>query len=352
MIEIRGLKKNYKGFNLDIDDFSFERGDYVVLLGNSGSGKTILLEVLAGLHLHDEGSIMMDGLKIDNLPIQKRPFGLVFQDQALFPHMTVSENISYSIRGSGIKKKEIKRKTEELAERLEIKHLLNRYPKGLSGGEKQRTALARTLAREPVCLLLDEPLSALDAKLRKEIRSVLRWLNREGNTILHVTHDFEEAVNLASHIGVMEGGKMIQYGRAEQILREPRSSFVANFTGIRNFFKVDLQKNEQTGQTVAMTSDSVQIHLSTEKVSGQGYVVVPCESILLSDYEIVSSAANQFNGTITDISPGRYGIEVQIDSEIPLVAQITNASKEKMNLNVGQEIWASFKAVSVRFIKK
>ena len=352
MIRIKGLKKSFKGFDLNIDKLNIGKGDYVVILGNSGSGKTLLLELLAGLLQADAGSIQMDSIKLDKLPIQKRPFGLVFQDQALFPHMTVYENISYALKGSGLKKNEIKIKAEKIAIRLEIDHILERYPKGLSGGEKQRTALARTLAREPACLLLDEPLSALDAKLRKEIRSVLRWLNREGNTILHVTHDFEEAVNVASHIGVMEGGKMIQYGSAEQILREPRSSFVANFTGIRNYFMVNLRVDEKLDQVIAWTKDDVPIYLSTDKTDGQGYVVVPCESIILSEKKINTSAANQFKGKIIDVSPGRYGIEVQIDSELPLVAQITKSSMVKMDLKPGMEVWASFKAASVRFIRK
>ncbi len=352
MIQIKELKKSFKGFELNIDELNIGKGDYVVILGNSGSGKTLLLEVMAGLLDPDSGSVEMNGIKVDSLPIQKRPFGLVFQDQALFPHMTVYENISYALKGTGLKKNEIRVQTEKLANRLDIGHILERYPKGLSGGEKQRTALARTLAREPACLLLDEPLSALDAKLRKEIRSVLRWLNREGNTILHVTHDFEEAVNVASHIGVMEGGKMIQYGSAEQILREPRSSFVANFTGIRNYFMVKLRRDDKLDQVIAWTQDGVPICLSTDKTDGQGYVVVPCESIVLSEKEINTSAANQFKGRVIDISPGRYGLEVQIDSELPLVAQITKSSMEKMDLKPGLEIWASFKAASVRFIRK
>ncbi len=352
MILIKGLKKVFKEFTLEIDELKIGQGDYVVLLGNSGSGKTVLLEIMAGLVRSDSGSIFMDGQDLNLLPIQKRPFGLVFQDQALFPHMTVAENISYAFKNRSFKAKELRSKTEDLAARMELIDLLDRTPASLSGGEKQRVALARTLAKEPACLLLDEPLSALDNKLRKEIRAVLRWLNRMGHTVLHVTHDFEEAISLATHIGVMEKGRIVQFGPAEQILREPRSFFVANFTGIRNYFKVKLVKDDLEGEVTAWTEDKVPIHLSTNKSVGHGFVIIPCESIILAKEEVNTSARNQFKGLILDISPGRYGIEVHIQADLPLVAQITKGALKRMGLKVGQVVWASFKATSVQFIRK
>lgn len=352
MIEIKGIKKAFGNFTLDIESLNINSGNYIVLLGNSGSGKTLLLDVLSGLVNSDEGSIMMDGNDLNLLPIQKRPFGLVFQDQALFPHMTVEENIAFALKGSGLKKKEIRERAGYYAKTMEIEALLPRMPGKLSGGEKQRVALARTLAKEPACLLLDEPLSALDARLRKEIRSVLRWLNRMGNTILHVTHDFEEAVNLASHIGVMADGKIVQFGPAEEVLKEPRSAFVANFTGIRNYFHVKLKPDISNGETIAWVDDKVPVRLSTDKTRGEGFVIVPSESIVLSVSRLESSAMNQFKGQITDISPGRHGIEVQISTDLPFVAQISRPTVKTMNLKIGQEIWMSFKAASVRFIRK
>lgn len=352
MIRIRGLKKSFKNFTLEIDELNIGKGDYIVILGNSGSGKTLLLEMLAGLINSDSGSITMNDQDLNLLPIQERPFGLVFQDQALFPHMNVRDNISYTLKNSGLSKKKIIERTRELAGQMEVLELLDRNIAGLSGGEKQRVALARTLAKEPTCLLLDEPLSALDVRLRKEIRAVLRWLSRMGNTILHVTHDFEEAINLATHIGVMEGGRLIQYGPAEQILREPRSPFVANFTGIRNYFKVDLVLNEKSGEVTAFTEDKIAIHINTNKTAGKGFIIIPCESIVLSKGEIETSAANQFEGRITDISLGRHGVEIQLEAKIPLVAQITTGALNKLKLSVGDTVWASFKATSLRFIRK
>jgi len=352
MIKIKNIKKAFKEFTLDIDHLEIAKGDYVVLLGNSGSGKTILLEIIAGLINSDQGNILVEDKDVNLLSIQKRPFGLVFQDQALFPHMSVAQNISFSLKNSGLSRREIKDKTKELAQLMEIENLLDRSPNKLSGGEKQRVALARTLAREPACLLLDEPLSALDAPLRKEIRSVLRWLNRIGQTIIHVTHDFDEAINLASHIGVMEGGRIVQFGPAEQILRNPTTPFVASFTGVRNYFKVRLEKSADDSQVLAITENDVPIRIISNKSSGFGFIIIPSEGIVLARERTVTSAANQIKGKIVDISPGRFGIEVQIQAEITLIAHITSNTLSRLQFEVGQEIYASFKATSMRFIRK
>ena len=352
MIRIEGLKKEFKNFALEIDELEIGPGEYFVIVGDSGSGKTVFLEIMAGLIRSDSGKIFVGDEDVNLLPIQKRPFGLVFQDQALFPHMNVEENIAFALKNTGMKPGDIRARTRELAQMLEVGDLLERNVAKISGGEKQRVALARTLARNPECFLLDEPLSALDTRLRKEIRSVLRWLNRMDNTIIHVTHDFEEAINLATHIGVMENGRIIQAGPADQVLREPRSSFVANFTGVRNYFKVTLIRDEENAETIALTSDNIKIRLSTDKSSGNGYVIIPPEAIVLSDNKILSSAANQFKGEIIDISPARHGFEVHIKSELNLVALVTAGAIKKMQLKTGNTVWASFKATNLRFIRK
>lgn len=352
MIRVDKIIKRFKDFKLDIDKLIIEPGNYVVILGDSGSGKSMLLEILAGLISPDQGLISYDGDELTKKSIQERPFGLVFQDQALFPHMTARQNIAFPLKKLLKKKEDVKIRTLELAKNMEASHLLDRYPDTLSGGERQRVALARTLATQPSCLLLDEPLSSLDVNLKKEIRALLRWLNRNGQTILHVTHDYEEAISLASHIGVMDKGKLIQFGNAEKVLREPRSSFIANFTGIRNYFKVNLEPNSSTGEAIARTESGSDIRMSTEKSSGHGFVIIPCDSIVLSHSKIESSASNQFHGIINEITPARHGIEVKVDAEIQLVAQVTQSTIEKLNLSEGQSIWLNFKATSVRFIKK
>lgn len=352
MIKISGISKRYNDFQLTIKELEVGRGDYVVILGDSGSGKSLLLEILAGLRRPDSGSILFENQDILNQSMQERPLGIVFQDLALFPHMTVRQNVAFPLSGKKKEKENDANRINEIVKKMEIGQLLDRYPESLSGGEKQRVALARTLITEPACLLLDEPLSSLDANLKKEVRAMLRWLNRSGQTLLHVTHDYEEAISLASHIGVMHQGELVQYGPAEAVLKEPRSFFVANFTGIRNYFKVVLEAHPATGEMLARTDSGIPIRISTNKTSGQGFVIIPCESLILSKTQVETSAANQFKGIITEISPGRFGIEVSIAADLNLVAQVTQSAVDKLDLQEMAEIWVSFKASSVKFIKK
>lgn len=351
MIDINNISKCFDGFCLTVKTLNIEKGSYVVILGDSGSGKSLFLEILAGLIKPDKGSILVEGKEMLKVSLNMRPFGLVFQDQSLFPHMSARQNIEFPLRRISMSKRNIRNKVDAIARKVEASHLLNRSPGTLSGGEKQRISLARTLATDPLCLLLDEPLSALDANLKKEIKSLLRWLNRNGQTILHVTHDYDEAISLASHIGVMSKGELVEFGPAETILTQPRSSFVANFAGIHNYFKVNLGISEN-GDNQAVTESGAIIKLSTNKSKGQGYIIIPCQSILLSPEKIFSSAANQFEGRITDITAARFGFEIKIESAIPLVAQVTKSAISKMNLSEGQTIWASFKAASVQYINK
>ena len=351
MIDIKHISKSLGEFNLKIDNLRIESGSYVVILGDSGSGKSLFLEILSGLIKPDKGCVLIDNQDVLGFPVNKRPFGLVFQDQSLFPHMTAKRNISYPLKKGLKNSRKIEAKVNSIAKKLEASHLLDRSPNTLSGGEKQRISLARTLITEPLCLLLDEPLSALDVNLKKEIRSLLRWLNRTGQTILHVTHDYDEAISLASHIGVMSKGELIQFGTTEQVLNKPRSPFVANFTGISNYFKVSLRVTE-SGDHEAITESGIPILISTQKTHGNGYVIVPSESILLSHKSITTSAANQFEGKISEISVARYGVEIKVNAAIPLVVRVTRSAIDKMKLAEGQSIWLSFKASSVQYINK
>jgi ABC-type sugar transport system ATPase subunit len=244
MIRLQNITKRLSAFSLRDITMDICEGDYVVLLGDSGSGKTVLLEILAGLIRPDEGDIIYQGKLITDDPIRSRPFGIVFQDLALFPHMTVRENLAYPLKSKNLSKDEIEAEVTAQAAKFEITHLLERPIPGLSGGERQRTALARTLANNPACLLLDEPLTALDVRIRKEIGSLLQWLNRNGQTIIHVTHDYLEAVNLATRIGLLENGRLIQYSPARDVLNDPSNPVKVHLTDIRNFLDMTLESGE------------------------------------------------------------------------------------------------------------
>lgn len=214
-------------------NFSLERGKVLVLLGPSGCGKTTLLRAIAGLEEIQTGTITLDGRRIDNLPTEKRQIGFVFQDLALFEQMRVSENIGYSLSLHHENRQSICERTLALARRFRIEQLLDRFPSELSGGERQRVAFARALASSPSLMLLDEPLSALDAPLRREMRRFIRMQLAEGHlTAIHVTHDVEEAVDLADEIIVMRDGHMVRRGTMEELEKEPGSGWLARFMNL------------------------------------------------------------------------------------------------------------------------
>ena len=349
MLELKNIKKSYPDFKLDDISFQVNDGDYFAILGPSGAGKTQILEVLAGLVEPDEGSILLDDKDITEMKIQRRPFGLVFQDHAIFPHLSVKENIAYSLKHIGLGKKEISTLVESRAESVEISHLLDRRPDTLSGGELQRVALARTLVRKPRILLLDEPLASLDVSLRQGLRSLLKKINNEGQTVIHVTHDYEEALVLANKVAVLHQGKIVQIGPAEEVFHQPGSEFVARFAGIRNFFPARLFR-EQDRQYGELDNGMV-IRLTTEEPEGKGFVLLRGEDIFISMNNLPTSATNQFHGFIRDISPSIFGFEIMVDAGTLFYARITRESVQNMGLREGIEVWISFKAANVRFVR-
>ena len=198
MLEIKSLTYSIGAFILSPFNLTVEEGSYTMLLGPSGSGKTVLLELIAGLRKPRGGTIRLDNIQIDSLPPSKRSIGLLFQDYALFPHLSVWQNIGYALKLRHIPKENIQHQVKQLANEFDIASLLNRFPNTLSGGERQRVALARALIVQPRLLLLDEPLSALDASLRCVSRAFLKQINQMGQTIIHVTHDHQEQQELST----------------------------------------------------------------------------------------------------------------------------------------------------------
>lgn len=235
MLILKNLKKSFKGFTLYVEELVVPDKTYAVVLGPSGSGKTTLLRLIAGLERPDEGSIWLDDKEITKLPVWERDVGIVFQNYALYPHLTVFENIAMPLKNKKLPKEEIRRRVEHIAEVLNIKDQLHKYPHQLSGGQQQRVAIARALVKEPKILLLDEPLSNLDARLRLDVRGFLKELQRNvGATVIHVTHDQEEAMALGDLMVVMNNGRVEQVGTPQELYRKPKSLFVFNFLGIGN----------------------------------------------------------------------------------------------------------------------
>lgn len=351
MLKLKNINKKLEAFSLSDIDINVSKGDYFVLIGKSGSGKSMLLEIITGIITPDNGSILLNNKDIINTPIQKRNIGIVYQKPTLFPHMSVFDNIAYPLKIKKLKKEDIKNKVQKLAEDTEITNLLKRNISNLSGGEIQRVTIARTLATNPEILLLDEPLSFLDVQLRKGMLSLLRKLNQKGQTIVHVTHDYEEALALSNKIAIIENGSIIQTGTPQDVFHNPKSEFVANFIGISNFYKGKLLRSDDNSELKVFETSEVKILTSTNENTGsEGYIIIPDEAITISNEELNSSSVNNFNGIIKDIYPNKLGIEIVIDIGIELTAKITNYSYERLQLDIGKKIWISFKASSIRFI--
>lgn len=239
LLQIRHLSKSYgdtqilQNINLDIYD-----GEFLTLLGPSGCGKTTLLRLIGGFELPNAGSLQLEGVDIAGLPAEKRPINTVFQQYALFPHMNVYDNIAYWLKLKGVPKTEIDQRVREALAMVQLDHTINRRPQDLSGGQQQRIAIARAVVNRPKMLLLDEPLSALDAKLREQMQSELKRLQRElGITFVFVTHDQQEALSMSDRIAVMKNGVFQQIDTPIGIYESPANLFTASFIGETNLFK-------------------------------------------------------------------------------------------------------------------
>jgi len=246
-LSIQNLRKNYgavealKSVGLDI-----QQGEFFSLLGPSGCGKTTLLRLIAGLEMADGGVISLGGTDITHRPANKRPFNTVFQSYALFPHMTARENVAYGPISRGKNKFDAMSDARHALEMVRLKGLEDRYPHQMSGGQRQRVALARALINEPEILLLDEPMSALDAKLRMEVQVELRQLQKRlGTTFVMVTHDQQEALTVSDRIAVMNAGQFVQVGAVREVFDRPATKFVADFLGTENFIEAERSGNRQ-----------------------------------------------------------------------------------------------------------
>jgi putative spermidine/putrescine transport system ATP-binding protein len=269
LIEIRDLAKSFGNVKA-VDDISLdiESGEFITLLGPSGSGKTTVLRMIAGFEDPDVGSIKLNGEDITHLPPFDRDVNTVFQDYALFPHMSVQENVEYGLRTRKVPKAERAKQALEAIASVKLEETVNRLPHQLSGGQRQRIALARALVLRPRVLLLDEPLGALDRQLREEMQVELKKIQRDaGITFVFVTHDQEEAMRMSDRIVVFNSGRIEQVGTPEQVYEEPRTNFVAGFLGTANIFSVDVaRKFLGAATTVSIRPERIRLQAPETKI--------------------------------------------------------------------------------------
>jgi multiple sugar transport system ATP-binding protein len=270
-IEFRNVTKTFGGACV-VDDLSLEvrDGEFIVLLGPSGCGKTTTLRMLAGLENSTSGDIFIDGERVNDVPTQHRDLAMVFQSYALYPHMTIADNIGYPLRVRKLDKAERATRVQRVAAMLEIESLLERKPRQLSGGERQRVALARAIVREPRAYLMDEPLSNLDARLRVQMRGELKRLQHElGTTTIYVTHDQAEAMTLASRVAVMKKGRLQQFDTPLNIYNHPANRFVAEFVGSPSMNFI-----EGEGVTMGIRPEHIQVLTTPEDGAMEARVYV------------------------------------------------------------------------------
>lgn len=351
MIEINDLHRNWKEFRLVGIDLNIRDGEYFVILGPTGAGKTLLLELIAGFYQPDGGEILIGGENVSRLPPEKRNIGFVYQDYVLFPHMNAAKNIEFGMRMRGFKARS-KKAVKDIAGYLNIGHLLHRHPQTLSGGEQQRVALARALVIEPDVLLLDEPLSALDPATQDATRRILKSIHSDSPlTVIHVTHDQTEARILADRIAVMMDGRIVQVGTPDEVFDKPVSDEVAHFVGVENVLKGEVIESNN-GVAVVDVSGTMLEAVSECLVGDTVYACLRPENITLSKTGVKSSARNSFEGRLLEAE--RMGalvrVKVDMDDGFLLNAFVTNQSADELGLTCGETVVVSFKASAVHVV--
>jgi len=356
-LSLQGITKSF-GDEVVLDhlDLHINEKEFLVLLGPSGSGKTTALNIICGIERQDSGNVLFSGHLMNDLPPDKRPFGLVFQDYVLFPHMTVFENVAFGLKARH-RRGDMEGRVLETLKLLEIKALKDRYPKSLSGGEQQRVALARALVLEPELLLLDEPLSNLDARLRENMRTDIKRLQRSlGVTTLYVTHDHTEAIIMGDRVAILHDKKIEQIGEPGEIFFKPKTEFVASFVGAENRFRGYVSEVDEDRNIATIASSDLRIAASLEDEVSVGEHV--CVFIRPDDINVVSGqprrgASNAFKGKIEEMYlTGSFVRIIVAVKGHHFISAVTRQTASDLNLSNGKEVFVTFRPSAVKCMKR
>ena len=345
-LRIEGVRKEFDGF-VAVDDVSLDirKGEIFALLGGSGSGKSTLLRCLAGFERPTKGKIVLDGEVMNDLPPYERPINMMFQSYALFPHMTVEQNIAFGLKQDGMAKDAIRKRVGEMLEMVQLGKLAKRKPHQLSGGQQQRVALARSLAKGPKLLLLDEPMGALDKKLRSRMQlELVNIIETSGVTCVMVTHDPEEAMTMATRIALMDQGWIQQVGTPDEIYEQPANRFAAEFIGSVNLVDATIDEDEPDYVTLKTPAFEAPIHIGHGITGFPGQAVsfaVRPEKLDIAKAE-PAQPHNKARGTIEDIAYfGSHSVyHVRLPSGIKMLVNFANEKRwESEGMTWGDPVW-------------
>lgn len=340
-IEIKGVSKHF-GDVVAVDnvDLAIKKGELFSILGASGSGKTTLLRILAGLEIPSQGSILIDGVDMTSVAPYDRPVNIMFQNYALFPHMSVFENIAYGLKKEGLQKESIQEKVQKMLALVKLEGYENRKPNQLSGGQSQRVALARSLVKEPKVLLLDEPMAALDKKLRQSTQFELMDIHDElGITFVIVTHDQEEAMTLSDRIAIMEQGQFVQIGSPNLIYENPRSKFVADFLGNINLLEATITEQDEKEITLDCAALGGELKFDqTERVdTSEMTVALRPEKVMIEKNMPTNHEQSHVKGIVEDF--GYFGnLSIyRVRTESGHVIQVSKQNRDRVEQSIKWE---------------
>ena len=346
LVTFEGISRRFGEFAaVDGVDLEIHQGEFFALLGPSGCGKTTLLRLLAGFETPDAGRVILDGADLTGVPPYRRPVNMMFQSYALFPHMTVAGNVAFGLKQDRLPKDEIAARVDEMLALVQLSSLAARKPDQLSGGQRQRVALARSLAKRPKVLLLDEPLAALDRKLREETRFELKALQQKlQTTFVIVTHDQDEAMTMADRIAVMNRGRLAQLGAPSEVYQRPNSRWVAGFVGDVNLIEAEVTATYPSFVALARAELKLRVTPSVPLAPGsKAAIALRPEKITITHAQPANDNENGAAGVVTDI--GYLGVlslfKVQLDAGVALKAAVMNSATARA-IHVKDRVWLSW----------
>ncbi len=352
-LEIQNLSIRLGDFFLHDVSLNMDQGDYLTLMGPTGAGKTILLECVVGFYQPDRGDIFLEDREITSEPPERRRVGIVYQDYALLPHLTVFQNIEYGLKKVDKDKAGRLGKVQAMAESLDISHLLHRRPTTLSGGEQQRVALARSLVVQPRMLLMDEPLSALDPTTRHSIRRLLhRVIKERGVTVIHVTHDMEDVWGLASTVAILKSGRLIQYDSLQRVFQRPCNEFVADFVGAALFSGLAISRNGQ-GSSVDIGGLELTTVDRLPEFGQEVSIAIRPENVIASwEKPAEDPGRNVFLAELEDVTPqGLVSFCTWRVNGLCIQSMLTTSGLLDMGLDSRQSCYLSIDARNVKIVQ-